>query len=72
MEENQIINTIINKANVMLQALNNIEVKGRTNLNNLSYTMSLLEEIVKSSVDEINKLNASINELQSKENKENK
>ena len=37
------VDLIINKANTMLQALDNIEVKGRANINNLSYAMSLLE-----------------------------
>lgn len=61
------VNTIIDKANTMLQALDNIEVKGRVNINNLSYAMSLLEQIVKISVDEIHKLNAQIEELTPKE-----
>lgn len=69
MEENKTINAIINKANIMLEALNNIEVKGRTNLTNLSYAMSLLEEVVKNAVDEINALNTLVNDLQSKERK---
>lgn len=62
MEDNK-INLIIDKANTMLQALENIEVKGRANINNLSYSMSLLEELVKISVDEINKLKVQVNEL---------
>lgn len=66
METNK-VNTIIDKANTMLQALDNIEVKGRVNINNLSYAMSLLEQIVKISVDEIHKLNAQIEESTPKE-----
>ena len=62
MEDNK-INLIIDKANAMLQALENIEVKGRANINNLSYSMSLLEELVKISVDEINKLKVQVDEL---------
>lgn len=61
------VDLIINKANTMLQALDNIEVKGRANINNLSYAMSLLEQVVKISVEEINALNAKIDELMPKE-----
>ena len=57
------IDVIIEKANTMLQALNNVETKGRVNLNNLSGSMDLLEEIVKIAADEINKLNQQIDEM---------
>jgi len=37
--------TVIQKLTLVLSALNNIEVKGKTNLNNLSVSIELLEEI---------------------------
>lgn len=63
MNNKNIINVIIEKANAILQALNNVETKGRVNLNNLSGSMDLLEEIIKIAVDEINKLNQQIDEM---------
>lgn len=63
MNNENIINVIIEKANAILQALNNVETKGRVNLNNLSGSMDLLEEIIKIAVDEINKLNQQIDEM---------
>lgn len=63
MNNKNVIDVIIEKANTILQALNNVETKGRINLNNLSGSMDLFEEIVKIAVDEINKLNQQIDEM---------
>ena len=63
MNNKNVVDVIIEKANLMSQALNNVETKGRTNLNNLSGSMDLLEEIVKAAVDAINTLQRQLDEM---------
>lgn len=58
-----VVDFIIGKANLMSQALNNIETKGRASLNNLSGSMDLLDEIIKAAVDAINTLQRQIDEM---------
>ena len=60
---NKTIDMIIQKANTIMQALNNVETKGRQNLVNLSGAMSVLEQLVKIAAGEINKLNQQIKEF---------
>lgn len=60
---NKTIDIIIQKANTIMQALNNVETKGRQNLVNLSGAMSVLEQLVKIAAGEINKLDQQIKEL---------
>lgn len=63
MNNKNVIDVIIEKANLMSQALNNVETKGRASLNNLSGSMDLLDEIVKAAVDTINTLQRQIDEM---------
>ena len=63
MNNKNVIDVIIEKANLMSQALNNVETKGRASLNNLSGSMDLLDEIVKAAVDAINTLQRQIDEM---------
>ena len=60
---NKTIDIIIQKANTIMQALNNVETKGRQNLVNLSGAMSVLEQLVKIAAGEINKLDQQAKEL---------
>ena len=61
--DKNVVDFIIGKANLMSQALNNVETKGRASLNNLSGSMDLLDEIVKAAVDAINTLKEQVDQL---------
>lgn len=61
--DKNVVDFIVGKANLMLQALNNVETKGKTNLDNLSGSIDALEEIVKAAVDAINTLQRQIDEM---------
>ena len=61
--DKNVVDFIIGKANLMSQALNNVETKGRASLTNLSGSMDLLDEIVKAAIDAINTLNGQIDEM---------
>lgn len=61
--DKNVIDFIVGKANLMLQALNNVETKGKTNLDNLSGSIDALEEIVKAAVDAINTLKEQVDEM---------
>lgn len=61
--DKNVIDFIVGKANLMSQALNNVETKGRASLNNLSGSMDLLDEIVKAAVDAINTLKEQVDQL---------
>ena len=61
--DKNVVDFIIGKANLMSQALNNVETKGRASLNNLSGSMDLLDEIVKAAVDAINTLKKQVDQL---------
>lgn len=61
--DKNVVDFIIGKANLMLQALNNVETKGKTNLDNLSGSINALEEIVKAAVDAINALQGQVDQL---------
>lgn len=63
MNNKNVVDTIIEKANLMSQALNNVETKGRVNLNNLCGSMDLLDEIVKAAVEAINTLQRQVDEM---------
>ena len=63
--ENNVIDTIVEKANTALQALNNVETKGRPSLNNLCGAIDLLEQIINMSIGEINRLQSTIEEFKS-------
>lgn len=61
--DKNVIDFIVGKANLMLQALNNVETKGKTNLDNLSRSIDVLEEIVKAAIDAINTLKGQVDQL---------
>ena len=61
--ENNFINTMIEKANQIMQALDNVETKGRQNLVNLSGAMNLIEQLVKMSADQIYRLQTTIEQF---------
>ena len=61
--DKNVVDFIVGKANLMLQALNNVETKGKANLDNLSGSMDLLDEIVKAAVDAINTLKEQVDQL---------
>ena len=61
MENNDFINKLIQKANQAIQILNNVETKGRQNLINLVNSMSLIEQMVKMTAEQVRKYTASPN-----------
>ena len=63
MENNDFINTMIQKANQIMQALDNVETKGRQNLVNLAGAMNLIEQLVKMSADQIYRLQTTIEQF---------
>ena len=63
MENNNFINTMVEKANQIMQALDNVETKGRQNLVNLAGAMNLIEQLVKMSADQIYRLQTTIEQF---------
>lgn len=61
MENNDFINKLIQKANQAIQTLNNVETKGRQNLINLVNAMTLIEQLVQMSAEQVRKYTISPN-----------
>lgn len=63
MNNKNIVDIIVEKGNTIIQALNNVETKGRVSLNNLCGAMNLVEQLANAAIAEIDRLNKQINEL---------
>ena len=68
MENNEFMNKMIQKANQIIQTLNSVETKGRQNFINLVNSMTLIEQLVKMTAEQVQKLNAAAGQVPTTKN----